>query len=384
MSRLLFAILLACTAVFSQTEVDPAKFPKGVKRLLERREGEREIRCDVLPIRPRLNFGFRFQAGYIVRVPLNQYSGAGHSWAVVTKITPENGDRKPVYLVSVMKLPVIPKTTNVGSQVGGGYLLGEGRYRVEWTLVDDTERVCRKDWDVNVALNRSERKVKVAMPANTVAEISLRGLTSAIQGKDDVRPVRITVLLHAAPLFPRRTKMRAGDTLLLLSSLSSLLERLPVRSLRLVVFNLDQQNELFRQDGFAPEELDRVAQSMNQQELGLVDYHVLQNRRGHIDLLADLLNQELAANDPADVVLFMGPMARLYDKLPQTALQEVQGEKPRFFYFQFNPFPRRSADVPDSIQSAIGKLKGKTVIIHSPGEFAKAIDQLENRVAAGK
>ena len=58
---------------------------------------------------------------------------------------------------------------------------------------------------------------------------------------------------------------------------------MPARSVRLVVFNLDQQKTLLRQDALAPGALGRVAQALNGTELGLVDYHVLQNPHGHMD-----------------------------------------------------------------------------------------------------
>jgi hypothetical protein len=38
---------------------------------------------------------------------------------------------------------------------------------------------------------------------------------------------------------------------------------------------------------------------------------------------------------------------------------------------------RQTAQPPDTIKSAIARLGGKTILIHTPGEFAKAIERLE-------
>src|SRR5205823_608857 len=131
-------------------------------------------------------------------------------------------------------------------------------------------------------------------------------------------------------------------------------------SLRLVVFNLDQQREIFRQVVFTAESLGQVTQSLNELELGSVDYKVLKNRRGHIDLPADLMNQELEAEPPSDEVVFLGPPARFSDKLPQTAVEKPRGAGPRFFYLQLQPFYRGTGgNFPDSINSAVAKVKGK-------------------------
>jgi hypothetical protein len=121
---------------------------------------------------------------------------------------------------------------------------------------------------------------------------------------------------------------------------------------------------------------------MNGLELGLVDYQVLQNRHGPVKFLVSLANRELAGKDSSEVVLFLGPPSRFTDKVPQSAL-EARRPPPYLFHFQFEPWLRRGGgSFPDTISQAIGKLKGKTIVVHSPGEFAKAIDQLENFAAA--
>src|SRR5262249_51742963 len=160
-----------------------------------------------------------------------------------------------------------------------------------------------KSWRTDVRRGRAERNVKVAMPENTVWDVSLRGARLMPTHTDDAPAVRLTILLNAAPLFERRTRLRGGDVGTLLSVVTSLLERMPTTGVRLVVFNLEQQKELYRNTGFALANMPDVAAAMYGTELATVDYKVLQNRRGHVDLLADLVNQELTAEPLADLVL---------------------------------------------------------------------------------
>jgi hypothetical protein len=381
MRSLAIALLLA-TAGAAQNIVDPARFGNMLKAL-EPQADEKLLRCEVTPIKPSLNFGFRFQAGYVVRVPMNQYSGAGHGWLILTRITPEGGGQQPVYLAGRVRLPPIPKT-RITFEVGGGYLLGEGRYDVNWALRDDAGRICRSSWRVDARLGRRERRMQLSMPPDTVAEFTLRGRPDRRRGADDAAPIRLTVMLHAAPLVPLRTRLRASDRVILLGLLSSLLERMPARSVRLVIFNLDQQKILLRQDAFAADAMDRVAQSLNGLDLGRVDYHVLQNPRGHVDFLAGLMNQELRAEAPSDVVVILGPETSYVDRLPQAALEEPRGAVPQFFNLQFRLYLRGGPTLPDSIALATAKVKGKTIVIRSPADFAKAIEQIERRGSGGK
>ena len=368
---------VAVTA-FGQVVVDPARVPDLLKHL-EQREGERALRCEVTPTKPLLNFSFRFQPGFIVHVPLNQYVGRRHRWAMLMKVSAEGGT--PVYLANVIRLPEIPEKTRVVSEIGGGFLVGEGRYDVQWIMADDAGRVCRKAWSFHAHLRHGEQSVRVAMAPATVSGFTWFTAAGAARNTDDARPLRLTVLLHAAPVSLRRTTLRAGDSVLLVSLLSSLLERLPATAVRLVVFNLDQQKELFRQDVFTPRGLGQVMQSINEVQLGVVDYSVLKNRRGHVDLLTDMVNRELQAAEPSDVVLFLGPAARYWDKVPPEALETGSDAAPQFYYLQYRPFFRTTANFPDVIALALRKLRGRTVTIHTPGEFAKAIEQVERRMA---
>jgi hypothetical protein len=377
MHRLLTLMLLTAALMAAQSIADPRRISPAMMDF-DAAQHNPPLQCEVTPVRPMLNFSFRFQAGYSVSVPMSQYLGKGHLWVALVRITPEGGDGKPVYLVSRMRLPEIPRT-KAQLEFGGGYFLGEGRYLVAWKMWDDAGRVCRKNWKVDARLTRSERLVKVALPPGTVADLSLRGAPRTSPGQDDAPRIRLTVLLHATPTSPRRTRLGGRDRVILLGTLSSLLDRLPVHSVRLVVFNLEQQRELYRAENFEPRSLDGVAQSIDTVELGKVDIQVLQNRNGHLDLLADLIRGELTAQTPSDVVLFLGPLARFSDKLPPDELERPPGAAPRFYYLQYRSlFPQASA-FPDVITRAVAKLKGKTLVIHTPGDFAKAIDQVERQ-----
>ena len=374
-------MLIALGPAPAQVLMDPARLPKGLKDFSEQ-PGEKHLSCEVIPMRPSLNYGFRFQTGYFARIPMQQYVGDGHTWGIIMKVTPEGAGASPAYLASRVNLPKIPKTT-VNFEMGGAYIVGAGRYKVDWLLFDDQARVCRKSWHIQARLTRDERAVKLAIPNHTVSDLSLRGLPPAAIQTDDTRAVRLTVLMNVAPISMRRTTMRSSDRMMLLSSLSTLLEHVPTRSVRLVAFSLEQQKEIFHSDKFARASIDEVAKSINELELGLVDIKVLQNRRGHMELLTEMLEHEISADDPSEVVVFLGPATRYFDKLPPSSLDSAAVTASRFMFFQMHPpfrgGPPPDANFPDSISQTIARLKGKTLHIRTPGDFAKAIRQLETR-----
>jgi hypothetical protein len=307
------------------------------------RPGDVALRCELVPTAPTLDFAFRFRAGYTFRLPAAQHQTTGHYWFVLTRITPQGGDGKPAYLYTRSTEAAVVKT-NVNFELSGSYLLGAGRYAVESTLYDDNNRTCKREWRINAALTRKERAVQLSLPPFTVRDLP------GIRASDWKRPTGtapLTILLNAAPLSPRRTRMHPADRNLLLSALAAIVGRVPGAPVRLVVFSLEEQKELFRRDNFSVNALSDAARAIDSLELSIVDVSVLQKPSGHIDLLASLINQELRAPVPAGAVILLGPLSRFDGKIPEGSL----GQRPtatRFFYVECRPAPRRIFPPADS------------------------------------
>src|SRR5260370_42096676 len=202
-------MFLASTIALGQSIVDPAKLAT-VQRFFDSAQDKGAMQCRVVPVAPRLSFSFQLQLGYVARVPLKQYVGPGHVLAVLTKVTPE-GSHDPVYFASGMRLPRLPKN-KIELEVGGTYLVGEGRYTVDWAMVDERNRACRKSWRAEAKLGPDKRGVNTGMAPGTVGEVSLRRWSARGNTVDDVRPIRrLTVLMHAAPIITRMTRLsRSG------------------------------------------------------------------------------------------------------------------------------------------------------------------------------
>lgn len=381
MRGILTAGLLVVPGMLAQTLIEPARVWPELTAVFTVNPVEEALRCEVTPVQPTLDFRFRFQAGYSVNVPMEQYLGPKHGWVIFTRVTPPDG-KPAAYLVARVRLPDVPPT-KVKIDTFGGFLVGPGRYRVEWALYDDRNRVCRKDWNIEAKLTHGERNVKLDIPPATVADFGGNGLPPQTRARDDTPPFRLTILLHAAPISPHRTQLRINDRILLMSTLASLAGTVPAHSVRLAVFNLDKQQILFNQENFTLASLGRVSQALNDMELDAIDYHTLQNPTGHVDLLSDLINRELASPKPSDAVVFLGPASRYLDKIPPAAV-DAAAARLRFFYFQYRPLRMRGPVLPDSITSAIERVKGRLIHITSPGDFANAIVQLERAAVTSR
>jgi hypothetical protein len=354
---------------------NPARLPDRLKSF-DGPAGGKKLRCRVHPLQPRLNLGFRFQAGYVIEVPLRQYTGAGHRWSAVLRVTPETDEREPVWLLSRGRVPASPDK-KATAEFSGGFLLGEGKYRVDMLLADDNDRVCVAHWNLNAKLTDEVREARPGLPAGAVDDISLRrwGRMPVANSPDEPRS-KISVLVHAAAMSPNRVRLRGEDRMLLMSALASMLERLPVRSVRLSLFSMDRQSEIYRTDELSPASFRDVVDALNGLELGTVDYGTLKNRGGHVDLVSDLLQRELSTTDAPDAVVFLGPLAHWTDRVADEALPEREGSRP-VYNIQLRMWRFRAPAFTDTIARAVRKLGGRTKEVYTPSDFAEAIRDVE-------
>jgi hypothetical protein len=377
-----------------------------------------QLRCEINATRPALNFSLRFQTGYVIDVPLVQFRGPGHGLRVFIRVTPEG--LRPAYLVSTQNLPDVPASnvpaTKVDGEMVGTFVVGEGAYDIEALVEDDLHRACHRQWRIQARRSGSERELRPATPPATVGEFSAKGPESRAtlpEFKSTAGIGRLTLMIHAASLSPRSAKLHDDDIAMLVGSLSSLLEQLPARSVRLVVFNLDQQAVLFQQDGFAAKDLEKFISALNQLQLALVDYRTLQKRASPSGLLADLVQAELRGTKSPDALILLGPRSPMHDDIPPEALEKFPATIPGLFYLQYEPrlplraglmpgppgrnggpasmgrdgplragqsadgtFARGSLTAPggpDSIEKLVARLKGKTIAVRTPHDFADAI-----------
>lgn len=399
--------LLAVTATAAQTVLDDPQKVADAKNLLDTFHGRR-VGCDVQPGPPRLTFSLRLQSGYFWHLHLSPSEVAAQKWIVLARVTPKGGNRSPVYRSDVVQFP---QDGNIGWETEVGHFwVGEADYAVKFLMFDDSGRACRKEWQVEARLGPSERKITPLLPPNSVAgaswSVAPRPAGAATSGMN-----RLTILLDVAD------QARTADQVLLMDALTALMEELPARRVRLVLFDLTQRKEIFRRDDFTSGALPEVDKAMRAVQFEPVDVGALQS--GGVDLIENLANQEVHSPEPSDAVVFLG-IPSFYNSKPSANFGQSPGTKPRFFYVLCpasrvpryfgsvgmqpddnypgsdlnhpplvgmpgtgaSPLPHypssipKSPSGPDSIEYAVDQLGGRTLRVESPDAFLKAIAEI--------
>jgi hypothetical protein len=374
---LLFAVLAR-----AQYPIDRPPDAKLIEQAMDDRSPGKELTCQVRTFPAVLNFAFRFELRYIVDCPLAQFEGRPSQIVSYIRIKPRGG--APVLLGERFQLPEMPRNRREAfrwnrfheqAEWSGVFTAGEGEYPVDLLVMDDRSRFFRKSWKEKAELHGKERKVQVAMAPNTAASASVSFWSDNPEFAE--KGPRIDVLLDAAPLFPKELSLRAWDRAFLMNSLSSLLRTLHPDSVHVAAFNLEQQREFFDEENFTRHSFRKLFRSLQQLELGSVSYRNLR-QGGWSELLTNLVSTETKRDKRPEAIIFLGPSARILDKLPRETVSSSCENGPPIFYFKFSAMPGN--EFPDAIHHLTNACHGTVFTLHNAGDFAEAITKVQRKI----
>jgi hypothetical protein len=379
-SRLAFSVVMTGILAGAQTIVDPidrAKF----NNVFDNAKTDL-LHCNSRSFGPFIDFGFRFQWGYVLGCDVRQFGGLDGTINVLLRVRGEDG--KETILGDLLGFRGFPKDAKVvpdlkkihaDYQFSGVLAAGAGVYSVQLLAYDNKGRIFRSHWKVKASPHGKENQLDFAVAPNTVVPLRPAPIPEKTSASESTP---ITVLLNAAPIFPWARKLRAWDRAFLLDSLSTVLRQLPYSSVRVVAFNLEQQQEIFRQNDFRQADMGKLSKALQELELGTIAYSVLERRMGWADLLLGLLRDEVQTKPSSKAVVFLGPMLRMEEKIPREALASLSEDPPPVFCVAY--YPRMGADFPDSLQHLTSALKGKVFRIHSPEDLAQNLLKLKQEI----
>lgn len=342
---------------------------EAIRKIFEPTQAKPTLSCQFQTMPPRLGFSLMHWAGYALSVPMKQYAEGAYPerFATAIEVTPKGG--QPVYLGERFGLQkpaagtVYPKGATM--DYTGGWYLGPGEYKVRVYASDDRNAACWKQWNVKVPAGKSPRLEPNQVTA--VGDERWRGLNKSNP------PNRLTVILEAGPLAPRRNMVRLSsyDRSVLLTSLTTLLDQ--TKTTEAVVIAVDSRNRkvIYRTENFTPRELGRLARAVAGVNLGVVSLETLKGPSATTfmeTVLADL--QEPAAK--SDAVVFLGPVWGWQGKVTPK-IRELAQSLPRPHYLGLTRFP----GLPDNLVAQVVKAGNGTVKqLLTPSDFAKALEKV--------
>ena len=404
---ILLSCVLAIGALVSRAdgqELVAANQMEHVKQLFENRRDQYSLKCHVHSWGPVLGFNLEYRAGFLLSPEMAQVA-LGEKLVAYLRATPEQ--RAPVLLAVSYNLPTTPPQIADGRPftftLAGDFAVGEGRYEVELLLMDSRKREFYARWK----LRTSGHAVNSALKPLTVAAV----LPDGWDGELDPNGVRLTLLLDATESSPKAARLRPFTWDYLMKVLGTILREGPCRSVKVVAFNLDEQNEIFREDNFDAGGYAELGIALRKLQSSAMSYQSLEPSAWQ-KFLVGLTEKEITASDRPDAVVFIGTPTHFVEKppAPKTA---PSGRTMPIFYFEYfailrvladgNSYPAEFPtgpvrDVPDGghyAPSAVGsapdaidhlaqELHGTVFHIASPKDVGPAIQKMRAEIAVSK
>src|SRR6202142_662758 len=395
--RLLLLAAFAMGASAHAQDLLTSSSCSGIQALLSDVGGKQTLEGRAELSHARLNYAFRFQAGYSIDIPLRQFAGKGNMVRVIARVALSGGSRPPVCLFQSGALPEIPGGDKPDLPIKGGFFLGEGNYRVDLAVFDQAGRLYQARFNLEAALKGRERKVRLGLAPGEVQPID--SLRWNPHREPAGRERRLTILFHAASLYGAPTLPSLYDPGLLLCSPSTVLSDGAFDQVRLIAFNLDQEQELFRQDRLDVDGFRKLSERLLSLKLSSVPMTVFAPGEARHALIDSLLRAEMSSEKPPDAILFLGPYADDESKWSSVPCESGHAS-PAIFYFQHRidrAIGRRLSDdyagraertmgvrpieLPDTIERLVHACSGEVYRIHDPAELASAIAKLNSKAA---
>jgi hypothetical protein len=365
--------------VLIQGEGGPVRLIPADAAILEGHELRTDMTCGVKAIQPELGFDLSFHSGYEVSVPLGDLAGKGNELMALFRVIPEEIPDKEIYFSQRWIVPVIAEGAKGTAILRGEFVLGKGKYQVEWLMRDRDQRYCSARWAISADAHGKDKQIELRLARGSAApEATEPFVGEAPVARDTDHGIRVVVLLHIASQESRAAGMRTMETAAVLSILRSIAREPRIGSYSITAFNLERNEILFRRENAAQVDFPALGEAIKKLQLGTIDVHRLGQDDSGMEFLGGLLSEELARNHP-DALIFVGPKTAAEFSV-RGALKDLGDPHCPVFYLNYSADPAKDP-WRDAIGSVVKLWKGVEYTITRPRDLFVAWNEVMYRLS---
>jgi hypothetical protein len=353
--------------------------------ILESAENRKDLPCTVNPDKAALGFDLKFHLGYEVTVPIKELAGTENHLTMVFRVTPDNHPDEPTYFSQHFQVPAIEQDEGGPAYLDGSFNVGEGKYHIDWLMRDRSERMCSFHWDSEASLPARDKQMALDIAAGAVQAVDPEVFKQEppIQ-REPKPPLNVKIMVNFAPQDANSAALQPLDTGALISMLRSISREPRIVKFTVVVYNMQQQKVIYRQDEASQIDFPALGQAVKSLHLGTVDLKHLAQKHSDTDFLTQLMTSEIKdPKDSLDALIFAGPKVMLDDGLAPETLKQFAEVKFPIFYMNYNASPQQNP-WRDAIGSAVRFLKGAEYTISRPRDLFFAWSEIMGRIVKSK
>lgn len=354
--------------------------------VLEAQENRKDLPCVVTPTKPSLGFDLKFHSGYEVSIPLKELAGQGNQLTMIFRVIPEANPDEPIVFSQRMSVPEIDADAKGDAFLQGTFLVGEGKYHVDWLMRDRGEQVCSSNWQIEATLPPKDKDMALDITASAVLPVDTEPFKEEppVERAQVETPLNVKVMVNFAPQNALSATLQPLDTNALVSILRNVAREPRIGKFSIVAFNMQEQRVIYRQQGASQIDFPALGEALRSINLGTVDLRRLGQKHGDTEFLTNLISHEIKDDqEKPDAVIIAGPKVMLDDSVSQESLKQIGDLAYPVFYMNYNLNPQA---VPwrDAIGSAVKYLKGAEFTITRPRDLFFAWSEIIGRIVKSK
>jgi hypothetical protein len=355
--------------------------------VLDLGEPRSELPCTVKPIKPELGFDFKFRSGYEVSIAMNELADARDLLilfrvASQRRLSQRLGDDAPVYFVQKIHVPVLEDDIKGRVQLTGAFLLGEGKYHVDWLMRDVSERFCSSSWDVEARVDAKDAQMSQDVAQGLIQPVEGPFLADDSQAERDPRGslLNVMIIVNFAPQDLQSATLSVTD----IEGLAAILRKIGrdphIGRYSVVACSIKARQVIYRQSNASRIDIPALGDALNSLNLARVDVKQLSVKNGETEFLAGL-SRDAFKKSRVDGLIFVSPKYPLDVDLSRETIDDLRDVDRPVFYLNYNLdpglFPWR-----DAIGRLVKRLGGYEYTISRPRDLSSAWSEIMARMLA--
>ena len=337
--------------------------------ILDSGEPRNDLPCEVIPFKSQLDFDFLFQTGYRVSIPRKELAGSVNELTVLFRAVSRRRPDEPVYFAQKLRVPAMEENAEGAAVLTGEFLVGEGKYHVDWLVRDFQGRVCARFWDVEAKGSAGEASPDLAQDVIQPATPTPFQEDRPVVRERPDRLLHVKVIVNFAPQSLTGTSLGPEDLNGLVAILRKIGHEPRIGRYSIVACSLQAQQVFYRQESAPRIDLPALGEALQAVNLATIHFQQLEKNR-ETAFFSSLVAEEMI-KDHADGLIFVGPKYPLDSDLPREVMDRLRGFDSPLFYMNYslNPlsYPWR-----DAIGKIVKQLHGIEYTITCPRDLLSA------------
>jgi hypothetical protein len=309
-------------------------------------------------------------------------TGAEDTLTILFRVSPQDPGEEPVYLIQKVEVPLIERGTTGDAELHGAFLVGEGKYHVDWLMHNRSGRVCASFWDLEAKPGKKDGHLADSIARGLIlpADSQLFKEEPPIERDRQRQQLSLGIIVNFAPQNPRSNTLNEDDLQGLVAILRKISRDPRIREFSLVACSIRAQRIIYRQENGTHIDLPAIGAALSDAKLGTVDIKQLTWKNGQTRFLADLITEE-AGKDNLDALIFVSPRGYLENSIAKEGITFVRDLNRPVFYVNYtlDPAPWR-----DPIGMVVKKVRGLEYTMSRPRDLVNAWSDIVSRLLKTK